>query len=169
MVSAEAREQLEAALKEAKEDALLSGVNKAMSLMRQLGLCREQVIEPKYVGAHTENRDGHGLSARDGDELMAEIFDVGLDERQIYAVCTELHREDLYKQTVLANGIEGRRPYGATARMLSLADCVWRRTKCLTSKVSAKTISTRCSAGPWFGHRGHGLWILKPVRLALTL
>lgn len=85
-----AKEQLVAALKEAKDGALLSGVNKAMELLTKFGLCRVQVIESKYVGVHGENRDGFGLSAPDCHQLMSEIHDIGWDDRQPYAVCTEI-------------------------------------------------------------------------------
>ena len=75
MLTESAKEQLVLALKEAKEGALLSGVNKAMDLLTTFGLCREQVIESKYVGVHGENRDGFGLSAPDCHQLMREIHE----------------------------------------------------------------------------------------------
>ena len=90
MLTDAGREQVEASLREAREGALVSGTNKVMELLTSFGLCREQVIEAKYIGVHGENRDGFGLSAPDCHQLMTQINDVGWDSRQVSAVCVEI-------------------------------------------------------------------------------
>ena len=81
-VSPEALNEIQAALKQAKEGQLVQACHNLMAALTRHHLLRSSVLLPDEVACHPENRDGFGLSGHDVHALLHGLSEVGWDSRE---------------------------------------------------------------------------------------
>lgn len=89
-VSPEALNEIQAALKQAKEGQLVQACHNLMAALTRHHLLRSSVLLPDEVACHPENRDGFGLSGHDVHALLHGLSEVGWDSRETNPICSEV-------------------------------------------------------------------------------
>jgi hypothetical protein len=81
-----------------------------LDLLQQNNISHVMRLPPGMVGVHSQNRDGLGVNGHDVHQLLSDIYDVGWDESQIIAICSEADSAQQKSTVALMNSNRGILP-----------------------------------------------------------
>ena len=138
--------KVEAILAEASGGALSRSMERLYKLLSDSGLMYDQKINSKFIGVHTANRDGAGVSARHVHDLLGDLVALGWSQTEFRGICVEVadgERAAMYKyNNDLAQHSDGQLPTFQSDSMLKFCTIAGSHTNQVLRCFQARVAST---------------------------
>ncbi|CAE7684490.1 unnamed protein product [Symbiodinium sp. CCMP2592] len=137
--------KVETILAEASGGALSRSMERLYKLLSDSGLMYEQKINSKFIGVHTANRDGAGVSAKHVHDLLGDLVSLGWSQAEFRGICVEVadaERAFMFKyNNDLAQQSDGQIPCFQSDSMLKFCTIAGSHTnqvlRCFQSRVAS--------------------------------